>query len=93
MSNAWPNRTTILTMGLLAVCLGGPARADAPAAVSYQGVLSLADGTFVPDGNYEIQFQIFSAPINEVQGPVKTQPAGGLLTFSCKDVIRRPPAR
>lgn len=51
-------RTCALILSLM-VCLGGAAAAQMPPLLSYQGVLTDATGTAVPDGTYSITFRIY----------------------------------
>lgn len=46
---------------VLLACLVIPvsALADAPSTMSYQGVLTVDNGSFVPDGNYNITFRLY----------------------------------
>ena len=53
---------------VLLACLLVPASAlaDAPSTMSYQGVLTNGDGTFVPDGNYNITFRLYDVAVGGV---------------------------
>jgi hypothetical protein len=48
---------------LLAILGAAPAAAEAPELLSYQGVLTLTDGATVPDGDFDVVFRIFDAPM------------------------------
>lgn len=49
----------------LLACLVVPvaALADAPSTMSYQGVLTNDNGTFVPDGNYNLTFRLYDVSV------------------------------
>jgi len=51
--------SVLLLASLLAPTL---ALADAPSTMSYQGVLTTGNGTFVPDGNYNLTFRLYDVP-------------------------------
>jgi len=44
---------------LVSVIASSVALADAPSTMSYQGVLTNDDGTFVPDGSYNLTFRLY----------------------------------
>lgn len=59
-------RPTLLPAALAlatALLLPASAPAAAPELLSYQGVLTLADGTTVPDGDYTLTFAIYDDPV------------------------------
>ena len=51
------------------------ALADAPSTMSYQGVLTNGDGTFVPDGNYSITFRLYDVAVGGVALHTENHPA------------------
>ncbi len=53
-------RTAVCVMVLCAAC--GSSVADVPQTISYQGLLKQADGSAVPDGNYDITFRLYDSP-------------------------------
>ncbi len=51
---------TVLALSiLLAIVATVPVTADAPRTISHQGLLRNADGTLVPDGDYDITFNLY----------------------------------
>lgn len=72
-------------IGLLAVALFGASvvAAQPPQMITYQGLLTDASGSPVPDGNYSLTFRIYDASVGGTQLWIETQPsvavAGGLF--------------
>ncbi|MCP5056776.1 MAG: hypothetical protein GY937_08650 [bacterium] len=76
-----PNRLFLLAALAAVVLAPAPTRADAPELLSYQGVLTLADGSTVDDGDYTIDFRLYEQPSLGI--PLY----GKMLTVGVKDGI------
>lgn len=55
-------RTLFRPLALAALLLASSAAAEVPQILNYQGVLTDAVGTPVPDGNYDVTFSLYSGP-------------------------------
>ena len=50
-------------LAMLALVLAGPALAQAPQTISYQGVLTDGAGNLLPNGFYDLTFRIYNVPV------------------------------
>jgi len=64
---------TALLLMLIPILSGQIVRGQIHQTISYQGVLTDASGTVVPDGNYNIAFKLYDVPTGGTQLWEETQ--------------------
>jgi hypothetical protein len=64
---------TIALLAFLVLATSAPARAQAPRTISYQGILTDAAGTLVPDGNHALALTLYDAASGGVALFAETQ--------------------